>query len=77
MQTETGKLAALDAARNTANIDGRWYVFALKQQLRHLRVGDAVEVTYAEQGDRRKVVEIKLLTDTVASTLPAMDERSR
>lgn len=72
MQTETGKLAALDAASNTACIDGRWYVFAPEQQLRHLRVGDPVEVTYAEQGARRKVVEIKLLSDGAA-----IDARSR
>ena len=76
MQTETGKLAVLDAARNAACIDGRWYVFPPEQQFRHLRVGDPVEVTYAEQGDRRKVVEIKLLAETASSPPPAMDERS-
>ncbi len=77
MQTEAGKLAALDAARNAACIAGRWYVFPPEQRLRHLRVGDPVEVTYAEQGDRRKVVEIKLVGEIAASPPPAMDERSR
>jgi multidrug resistance efflux pump len=76
MQTETGKLAALDAASNTACIGGRWYVFAPEQQLRHLRVGDPVEVTFSELGDRRKVVEIKLLTDAASPMLPA-EERTR